>query len=313
VSAVSAPHGNRGSAAVLLVLAGIVLVGGILIGTGPPRCGGRIMSPGDSCYSYRHGTQSYEEAARTAGWAPAAGAVLALALAAGAAYQVHRGNDRGRPPGATAPPPRRTPAPGTPGSAGTSATSLDAMPLARTPAEAQLAMNLSPCSCGASDVLTEHALFEIDGTYVGRYSGTCRCGKPREFMFRLPDEPLVSPPGGFRFGDGGPSQLLDPGVWLAVADHYAGLAPADVTGLDDAARRTARQNMLRAVAAMDEVIAFVPPGVAVVPPSAFTSPTGRQVRDREPGRFRRIRLEAVRDTYREIVAEMTEPPAGAPR
>ena len=122
---------NRGSAAALFVLAVVAVMGGVLIGTNPPRCGGDTMSPGDSCYSYRHGTWSYEEAARTASWAPLAGALLALVLAGSAVHQLSKGADRPRVPGATAPRPGSTPAPG-----GTSVRPVDALPLARTPAEA---------------------------------------------------------------------------------------------------------------------------------------------------------------------------------
>ncbi len=256
------------------------------------------MSPGDSCYSFRDGTQSYEEAARNAVSAPLWLGLLALAFLGGGIHHWRKdGNRSRRSPGPTAPPPGGT-------SAGSA---LDTIPLVRTPAEAHLAMSLSPCSCGVSEVVTQGALFVIDGTFVWRYSTTCRCGEPREFLFRLPDDPLVSPPGEFRFGDGSPSQLLDPGVWLAVADHYARSAPADVSGLDAAAQRPARHDVLRAAAAMDEVIAFIPPGASAVPPTAFSSPAGRRVRDREPGRFHRNRLEVVRDTYRQVLAEMANP------
>lgn len=184
-------------------------------------------------------------------------------------------------------------------------------PLARTPDEAQLAMSLSPCSCGSADFVSNVALFEIDGELVDRYSGACRsCGTHREFLFRVPPEPLVPLPGEFRFGDGTPSQLLDPGVWLAVADHYARLSPGDTSRLDAVGRRAAWQTMTRAAAAMDEVIAFIPRGAARVPENAFSSPMGRQVRDREPGRFGRARLEVVRDTYRQILAELADPAPG---
>lgn len=184
-------------------------------------------------------------------------------------------------------------------------------PLARTLAEAQLAMSLNPCSCGSADFVSHVALCEIDGAPVDRYSGACRsCGTHREFLFRVPPEPLASRSGEFRFGDGTPSQLLDPGVWLAVADHYARLSPGDTSRLDPVGRRAARQTMTRAAAAMDEVIAFVPPGAARVPDSAFSSSMGRQVRDREPGRFGRGRLEVVRDTYRQILAELADPAPG---
>jgi hypothetical protein len=40
-----------------------------------------------------------------------------------------------------------------------------------------------------------------------------------------------------------------------------------------------------------------------VPRSALRTDTGRAAYEREPGRFRRARLEAVADTYRRLAAE----------
>ncbi len=40
-----------------------------------------------------------------------------------------------------------------------------------------------------------------------------------------------------------------------------------------------------------------PPGAVEVPPAAFTTPFGRAMWDKEPGRFRLVRLDAVRAAY----------------
>ena len=169
-------------------------------------------------------------------------------------------------------------------------------------------MSLQPCACGAADIPGESALFRLPEGFVRRYSGACRrCGRPREFTFRLLDDLPVAGPGGARYGDGTPSELIDPGVWLAVADRYARRTPGDAAGLDAAARRAARKDIAWAAAAVDEVIAFIPRGGAAVPAAAFTTEAGRRIRDREPGRFGRARLEAVRDTYRQIAAELADP------
>ena len=104
------------------------------------------------------------------------------------------------------------------------------------------------------------------------------------------------------FGDGTPSELLDPGEWLWVADRYARVFPADVLDLDLPARQQAR-NTATAAAAMDEVLTFVRAGGQAVPARAFRSERGREVYAREPGRFARDRLVVVRDTYRQILAE----------
>lgn len=293
----SSTNPSRATTWVLLALAAVVVVIGVVNAAEGPTCGRSPMSPGDTClidgdrYTYQDQVESAERA-------PLVNGAIALVLVGFAVHEWRRG---ARGPGASARPRGRTAA------AGDVEPSTTALPFARTPAEAQLAVSLTPCSCGASDVTTQNTLLVIDGVFVQHYSGDCRCGKPREFAFRLPNDPLASPPGEFRFGDGRPSQLLDPGVWLAVADRYARSVPADVTGADAATRRAARQTMVRAVAAMDEVLAFLPPGADTVPADAFSSPAGRQVRDREPGRFHRRRLEVVRDTYRQIVAEMADP------
>ena len=57
------------------------------------------------------------------------------------------------------------------------------------------------------------------------------------------------------------------------------------------------------LAAVDEVVKFVPAGQDAVPEDEFWTPEGRAVRDAEPGRFRLDRLLVVRDTYRDLVRE----------
>jgi hypothetical protein len=312
------PH--RTSPVVLLVFAAAALGFGLYLGASAPHCGGKEMHPGDTCYSYKHGTSTYEEELAKNRSAPLWGGLVAVVFVAWAIGVWIKEADRtARPatpvaaggPGRPAAPSAAAPRPaGSSARATSTVSSVTALPYARTPREAHLAMSMSPCPCGAADIPTTGAFFVIDGVSVRRYSGTCTsCGRPREFLYRLPDMPLVAPPGQVRFGDGAPSELLDPGVWLGVADHYARLSPFDASGLDAAGRRAARHNVATAVAAMDEVLAFLPPGAAAVPASAFFSPTGRAIRDREPGRFGRARLEAVRDTYREIVAELDGRPS----
>lgn len=182
------------------------------------------------------------------------------------------------------------------------------LPLARTSTEAHLYMDLHPCECGGETFARDSAVVEAGDDLASRYTGTCTsCGRPREFTFRIPDEVVLPRPGVVVFGDGTPSELLDPGEWLWVADRYAGAAPADVAGLDESARRTVRQQVASAAAAMDEVLAFVPADDEEVPPGSFTSELGRAVHADEPGRFRRDRLEVVRDTYRGILAEVDGP------
>jgi len=183
-----------------------------------------------------------------------------------------------------------------------------APPLVRTATEAHLYMDLRPCTCGEPGFPRESAVVELDGELASRYSGTCpACGTYREYVFRLPEDVVLPRPGAVVFGDGTPSELLDPGEWLWVADRYAGASPADVSRLDPEDRRRARQQLAAAAAAMDEVLAFVPADAEEVPPGEFRTELGRAVHAEEPGRFARDRLEVVRDTYREMLAELDAP------
>ena len=61
--------------------------------------------------------------------------------------------------------------------------------------------------------------------------------------------------------------------------------------------------MQNAVFALEEVLKFSPSGEPLVPDSAVWTPAGQAVRVREPGRFRRLRLEAVLKAYRGILEQ----------
>lgn len=181
-----------------------------------------------------------------------------------------------------------------------------ALPLARTNAEAHLFMDLRPCRCGEVTFDRQSVVVEAEGDLASHYSGPCaRCGVPREFLFRLPEHILVPAADEVRFGGDDPSELLDPGEWLWVADAYAGRGPAEISQLGDDERSAAREDLATAAAAMEEVLKFIPPGADAVPTSGFWSDRGRAVHASEPGRFRRSRLEAVRDTYRQLLAGIT--------
>lgn len=179
-----------------------------------------------------------------------------------------------------------------------------ALPLARTSAEAHLYMELHPCdTCGESEFEPDSALVEADGHLAGRYTGACPfCGTTREFTFRLPDEVILPDDDDPHFGGDEPSQLIDAGEWWWLGDVMAGDVPADPAGLDGRDRRFARTDLLTAAAALTEVLKFLPPGADAVPVTAFWSDRGREVRAAGSGRFRRQRLEAVRDTYRDLAA-----------
>jgi len=151
-------------------------------------------------------------------------------------------------------------------------------------------MDLHPCECGEGSFERASSLVASGDGRIRSYRGSCeRCGKGREFRFRLPELPLPAA-GEVEFGDDRPSELLDPGEWMHVADEHARREPAT------------RRDLGIARAAMFEILKFMAPGDEAVPEEAFTSARGRQVRDAEPGRFRRARLEAVLGTYDELLS-----------
>lgn len=164
------------------------------------------------------------------------------------------------------------------------------MLLARTPDEAHVYMDLHPCECGEATFDRRSSVAADGDDLISVYRGQCAgCGKARELRFRLPEHPVFTS-GALRFGDDRPSELLDPGEWMALADEHAKRTPAT------------RRDVEVAAAAIDEILKFGAPSDDHIPESAFTSERGRAVRAAEPGRFRRARLEAVRATYRSIVA-----------
>ncbi|NUT09474.1 MAG: hypothetical protein HOQ38_03280 [Nonomuraea sp.] len=171
-----------------------------------------------------------------------------------------------------------------------------AFAVARTRDEAHLYLDLHPCACGSAETTWRNGLADVEGELVSRYFGACEdCGTPREYVFGLPERPVV-PIGYPTFGGAEPSDLLDAGEWLWVADLTAGDVPVHD-------RAEARRALRIATAAVEEVVKFVPPGADEVPDDGFWSERGLGVRAAEPGRFRLDRLLIVRDTYQELAGE----------
>jgi hypothetical protein len=165
--------------------------------------------------------------------------------------------------------------------------------IARTRDEALLYLELNPCpDCGTVETAWEDGLAQLDGELVISYTGDCPgCGAEREYLFGLPERETLGPfP---NFGGTEPSELLDAGQWLQVADRAASTVAADDRS------EAARAVLDVAAAAVEEVVKFIPPGEDVVPDEAFWTGEGRATLDAEPGRFRLERLLVVRDSYRD--------------
>ncbi|MGH3716385.1 MAG: hypothetical protein ACRDT4_23430 [Micromonosporaceae bacterium] len=178
------------------------------------------------------------------------------------------------------------------------------MLLARSAPECHLYMDLHPCRCGEADFSPDHWLEQDGADLVARYQGSCRgCGTARDFSFVLDPELPPPPPA---YGGGQPSQLIDPGQFLWVSEQFAQSVPADPAELSDPEQREESAEALEtAIAALEEVLKFIPAGAEAVPEEAFTAPEGWMVYQQEPGRFRRDRLEAVLGAYRENLATYT--------
>ncbi|WP_336204541.1 hypothetical protein [Nonomuraea sp. LPB2021202275-12-8] len=168
-----------------------------------------------------------------------------------------------------------------------------AFAVARTRDEAHLYLDLHPCACGSADTTWHSGLIDVEAGPANRYSGTCEaCGASREYLFGLPAQ-AVLPAGYPTFGGPEPSELLDAGEWLWVADLSAGNVP-----VDDGAE--ARRALKVAAVAVEEVVKFVPPGADEVPGDGFWSERGQRLRAAEPGRFQLDRLLVVRAAYQEL-------------
>ena len=163
------------------------------------------------------------------------------------------------------------------------------LPVARTRDEARLYLDLTPCACGEVDADWQHATGLFDGELVSVYDAACpHCDAEREYTFGLPEhETAAEYP---NFGGAEPSQLIDPGRWMALADHLAGNLPADDP-------ETLTQALQFAAAAVAEVIKFIPPGATAVPANAFWTPEGQATYAADPPRFNVDRLTLVRQTY----------------
>ncbi len=175
------------------------------------------------------------------------------------------------------------------------------MLIARSSPECHLYIELHPCSCGERQGPAAHRLESRGDDLVAVYEGPCpRCKTPRRFDLVL--DPEIPP--GAKFGGARPSRIIDAGEFLGVADEAAKAAPADSTGLSSAARQQAKARMSRAVDALEEVLKFIPPGADEVPVEALVSAAGKELYLKEPGRFRKVRLEAVLGAYRDVLGRL---------
>lgn len=161
-------------------------------------------------------------------------------------------------------------------------------------------MELHPCPCGAETFdWSRHWLADRDGTVVSVYEGVCDgCGGQRRFEFEMTGDEVAFP----AFGGASPSQIIDPGEFFAYSQRLAAAVPGDPAAVRADLLDDTYDMALSAVAALDEVLKFVPVGADAVPPTALRSDSGRVLHAGEPDLFTTRRLRAIRAERDEIRA-----------
>jgi hypothetical protein len=168
----------------------------------------------------------------------------------------------------------------------------------RSPLECRLYIELHPCECGGPVVDITDRVVMREETLCARYTGVCSaCGKDREYLFALAPE-IAAPDA---FGGVRPSTIIDAGQYLAASERAARQVRPGGPPEEGA---SARASLARAIACIEEVMKWIPPGDESAPASAFFTEEGRRVHDDEPGRFRKVRLAAVLAAYREMLLRM---------
>lgn len=175
-------------------------------------------------------------------------------------------------------------------------------PLAHTRHEANLFIDVTPCECGELRLPRVATSFSWpDGSPGVRYAGTCpNCGRERIFDFRLPVVSEDVPADGeVIFGlRSVPSELLDLGQWVAVAEAYAGAVPADAADLTGEQRDLARLRLMAAIGAILEALKFVRHHTGEgLTESAFWTEMGRATYAQDPQRFTAFSLEMLEREY----------------
>lgn len=173
---------------------------------------------------------------------------------------------------------------------------------ARSVGEASLFMELHRCECGENAFeRTARRVPDTADRDMLLYEGICEsCGEQRGFLFSVPKaargEPVSTPMGlGFSRPSDGPSAIVDPGMWRVAGYRYAAtrdaVADANAGGWDDIEKWREMIDVLAgAVAIVDELLRFVPPGVDRIPAEALRTGTSRTLYRGEPDLFARARL-----------------------
>ena len=152
--------------------------------------------------------------------------------------------------------------------------------------EAELFVELHPCDCGQGTE-PDFSLVKRDGQLIAIYEGGCPgCDQERRFEFLIPERTTR----GAAYGGAEPSSIIDAGEFLWYSDRAAERAQLPSVAIDETDLARARSALEVALAALDEVGKFLPPGADILPREAIPSELGKAVYDANPDRFERERL-----------------------
>lgn len=170
-------------------------------------------------------------------------------------------------------------------------------------------MALHPCGrCGDAEFAPVVRQLREDGGLVTRYTGRCgTCRALRDFRFRVDREREDGGAGldDVRFGADDPSEIIDAGQWLRAADRILAETPSNVLGVSAREWRERRYMFTAAAESVGELLKFIPDGADAVPPTAFWTDSGREMRGRAPDRFERDRLEHLRGVCLQLAARFS--------
>jgi len=167
---------------------------------------------------------------------------------------------------------------------------IDPIPVARSTWECQMFFGLAVCpQCGETGLDP----VELNVGQVWEYATTCpNCEHRQQFAFAVA---RLGPPPFPAFGGAEPSQLIDAGQFLVLAEEAADDVPADPADLssDDLMPEEALEELSVAVAAIEEVLKFIPADADRVPREALWTVEGLARFDADPVAFDRRQLIAM--------------------
>lgn len=182
-------------------------------------------------------------------------------------------------------------------------------PLARRLNEAYLYLDIQECTtCGSRLLEPERTatLGEVDGQPVTWIPTVCaHCGATDEYVFRRPPKPLTADEFG-RFGGAEPSELLDPGQWLLLADGLTEDIPDAPEELTGEGREDLRDRVEFAADAVVEAMKFLRKDDDAVSAFAFWTTQGYGMYADSRWRFERDRLAAQLDGYRQTLVALVD-------